>query len=116
MGLFDSLNPIQIALDKVREHLINPQISKYGSVEKISYNDKRLYLTLKLLGLEDKPFEVSCGKIEIAGDCSSVRFGDFKANMPFLQNALDEYGSKSIPVPNNALAKGGLKALKMVVG
>ncbi len=112
MGFLDAINPIQIALDKVRDSFINPLLSKYGKVDSISLKDKRIYCTIVLKGLENEPFTASCGKLDIADDYSTVKFADFRANKEFLQNVLDDFGSRPIKVPDNAIARGGLKALK----
>lgn len=101
------------ALAIIKEKFVNPNFEGIGKAREIAYRDRKVYLTIELEGLEDRPFEVVAEKIEFAPDCSSVRVSEFSSNMPFLHNALNRFATREFSIPESkrgmfALAKKAL--------
>ena len=120
MGILDTIKEkgqhfgemaLQPALDTV-VMFINHHITRYGQINKIKFDSKRLVLDFTLLGLEKEPLNCSVGHIYINDDISKVQFGDFQANKPFLKNALDDFATREFLLPDNAKLKIALKVIK----
>lgn len=107
--------PIQMALDKIKDTQLNPAIKDYAVIQDISYQDKKLHLTLTLLGMEDVPLSASASKILIAEDGSTLQFDGFEANKPFLLNALNAYGKREFKMPDNPVIRKGLAMLRGMI-
>ena len=118
MGLLkefgDSVKDLALrpALSYVANHFINPVIKRYGTIDQLYFQDKRFYVKLILLGMEDTPFECSVGHLYIKDDFSTIQFGDFQANKPFLQNILDDFATKEFKIPANEKVILALKTIK----
>ncbi|MBQ7607328.1 MAG: hypothetical protein IJU76_05100 [Desulfovibrionaceae bacterium] len=108
-----------LALDKafkvICEQFINPRIKDFGTVEQINYQKGCLCCKVILLGLEDVPLEIYCRSIAINSDCSAVKLSNFSANKPFLENALNTFATKEIPVPDSPMLRQGLSLLKKML-
>lgn len=106
---------ISMALNGVKEKVVNPNLEGIGVVKEISFRDKKLHLKLVLDGLEDKVIEISCSKVTIAPDGSSVGLSGFSSNMPFAENALNRFAPKAFSVPDGA-GRIALVAARKVLG
>lgn len=115
--MFESLkdSAITMALGKLRDKVIDPYLEGIGTVEKITYKNKKLFLCVQLDGLYE-PLEVECAEINFEPDGSAVRVDKFSANLPFMQTALDRFAAgKSFEVPEGA-ARLAIIAAKKVLG
>ena len=104
-----------VALDKVKDKIINPKLETIGTVESLTYKDKKLYMTVILEGMEDKPIDVCAEEIEISPDCASVKVNKFSSNMAFVNNALNKYATCPFSVPDGA-GRTVLKTVKPILG
>lgn len=98
---FNSLknNVVSMALNTAWEKLMGQYLDGIGTVKKISYEDGKIFLTVILAGLEDKPIDITCSEIEMAADGSAISVRKFESNMPFVQTALNRYAVKSFAIP-----------------
>ncbi len=117
MGLIDTFKnkALQAGFDQLRDLVINPRISRYGTITSISFVDKTLTCRVQLLGLENEELEVSCSHIEIAADSSTITLSRFSANKPFLENVLNDYATRPIPIPESGVVRAGLSILKAII-
>lgn len=102
--MFDALKnrAVSAALNGVKEKVVNPNLDGIGKVTNIAYENKKLFVTVVLAGLEDKPVTVLCNNIDIAPDASSVSVSGFASNMPFAENALNRFLPASFQVPEGS--------------
>lgn len=116
-GIFGGLKNMALekALNVICEQFINPRIKDFGTVQRINYQNRCLCCRVILLGLEDVPLEIYCHSIAINRDCSAVKLSDFTANKPFLENALNTFATKEIPVPDTPVIRHGLSLLKKML-
>lgn len=100
--IFDSLkNGIaNIALNTLKEKLMSQYLDGIGIIKKISYENGKIFLTLILEGLEDKPIDITCSEIDIAADGSAITVRQFESNMPFVKNVLNRYAVKTFAIPS----------------
>ena len=113
MGLLDMA--VGVALNQVRDKVVNPKLTGIGEVEAITYKDKQLCVKMRLEDLEEHPLEVACTDIELAPDGSNVKIGSFKANKKFMQAALDQYvAGKPIAIPEGGARLAVLGAKKVL--
>ncbi len=113
MGLRDFA--VNKTLGWIKEKFVNPNIEGIGVVKKINFEDKKLRLTIELAGLEDRPIDIVASDIVIAPDNSSITVRKFESNMPFMQTALNRFGTQSFAVPEGS-ARLGLATAKCVLG
>lgn len=106
---------IKIALQQLKERVLNPNLEGIGIVKDMVYEDKKLRLTLILAGLEDKPITIQCDDIVIAEDGSSIIVEKFESNMEFARNALNRFATRRFDVPEG-MARFALKSAKTVLG
>lgn len=105
-----------VALDQIKERLINPKIADIARITKVSIESGKLYLIFVLKGLEDREMQVQCGAVSIAEDGSTVTLGNYTSNMAFLENALNQFAAKTFPVPDTAFVRTTLKTVKALLG
>ncbi len=103
------------ALNSLKEKYVDPNIEGIGKVKAISYQNKQLYLTVVLDGLENIDINVTCKDISIAKDNSSITIGSYTSNMPFAENALNRFARKPFDVPEGA-ARTVLSGAKIALG
>lgn len=116
--MFNALKNMAVsaALEKVRTKVLNPKLSGIGVVDEMIYRDKRLFLKLRLEGLEDRPIDVRCSEINIAPDGSSLSIGKFESNMPFARVALESFAANRVfEIPEGG-ARVAIMAAKKVLG
>lgn len=106
---------VQVGLDAIKNKLINTKIEEYGRIKEISWKDNRLECVVNLLGMEEVDLIASCGHIHIWEDASKIQLGDFQANKQFLKNALDNYATREMDVPENEVLRSALLQLKKVL-
>lgn len=106
---------IDMALGVFREKFVNPRLEDIGTITAISFRDKKIYMTLVLNGLDDRPIELSCANISIAADGSSLELSGFTSNMAFVENALNRFAPQSIDVPEGK-GRVALRAAKCALG
>ena len=107
---------VQMALNGIKDKVMNPKLEGIGTIEEFSYRDKKLFCKLRLEGLEDHPLEVLCEDISVADDGSSLAINKFMANKKFLQTALDNFMvGRVIEIPEGA-ARMGVIAAKKILG
>lgn len=91
---------VEIALNKIKEKIVDPEIDGIGVVKEIRYKDGKALLTIALEGLEDRPITVEASDIVIAQDGSSITINTFNSNMPFAKKGLTRFlAGKSLPIP-----------------
>lgn len=103
------------ALEMLRDRVINPQLAGLARVESMRVKDGKLFLTLLLAGMEDRPVEVVSSGLELAADCSSIKAGKYSSNMPFAENALNRYAARPFAVPEGR-ARFALCAARGLLG
>lgn len=106
---------IQFSLNHLRSQVINPAIKDFGTITSLTYKDKKLLCSFKLLGLEDQELSASCSSIRIFDNENAIQLGDFNASKPFLKNILTKFCSKKFYLPQNFLTKSILKVLKVII-
>ena len=99
-------------LDNLRDKLLNPAISQFGTVTRIDYRDGKLLLTCELAGLEGNDIDVTVGKILIADDASYIELGDFDSNRKFAKNLLNCFAAKKHDVPDKPAVRKALLSAK----
>ncbi len=104
-----------LALRGVKEKLVNPQFWDIGIIRELFFKDGKLFLTVELKGLEDRPIEVCANDISIADDGSEVRIGAFESNMPFAHNALNRFATQVFRIPEG-MGRLSLVAVKKTLG
>lgn len=102
-------------LNWAKEKFVNPNIDGIGIVKKISFEDKKLYLTVELAGLEDRPVDIVVSDIRIAPDNSTIEARSFEASMPFIQTALNRFATRVFSVPEGSI-RMGLATSRAVLG
>lgn len=105
---------VSLALLVIKEKVVNPNLEGIGTVREISYKDGKIYLTIILEGLEDHPMSIEASDIEIANDASTIKVNKFKANKPFLHNALNRFAVCKFDIPESS--RTALKTAKTVLG
>lgn len=111
MGLFDGL--ASMMADAAGKKLINQHIARYGRVTSLSIRDGKVTAGLVLNGL-DQEIAVSCASVSIAEDGSSIRLGDFSANVPCIEQALNDFCTRTFEV-KSPRAQYALTALRKVL-
>lgn len=106
---------VSVALNGLKEKFVNPSLEGIAKVTEISFKDKAISATILLEGLEDRPIEACCRKIEIAPDGSSVTLSDFESRLPFVKNALNRFAARTFAIPEGN-ARGVLAAAKKTFG
>lgn len=113
MGLMDL--PVKIALGKVKDSVINPQLEGIGVLEELAWKDGHVRGILRLADLEDQPIEIDASDIVIAPDGSSVRIGSFQSNKKFVANAVKRFAlGKEFPIPEGGARTVALTAKKLL--
>lgn len=103
-------------LNGLRDSVLNPQLEGIGRITTLRYENKRLYVTIVLNGLEDREIQASCSKIAIAQGGGSVTLGGFETNMPFMSTIFERHiDGKPIPLPEGT-ARTAAAAAKAVLG
>ena len=93
----------EIALKKIMEKKVYPNLEGIGVVKEIRYKDKIAKLTIELSGLENSPMTLYASEIAVADDGSSITVNKFESNMPFMQVALNRFiAGKPIAIPEDA--------------
>jgi hypothetical protein len=115
-SLLDS--SVQVAINQIKDRVLNPKIAEYGEIKQLEYKDKKVRIILALKGMEETLLEASANKIIIAEDGSSIQFDDFDANKAFLKAALQNFGNRKIEIPEEQnLARSALQTVrKYIVG
>lgn len=92
---------VQMALNQLREKVMNANLEGIGVVREISFKNGRLMLNIVLEGLQDRPISIEADQIEIAPDESFVTVKSFKSDMPFVHNALNRFASGPFAIPDD---------------
>lgn len=97
----------------IKDTFINNVISKYARLETLKIKDKKLTGTLIIKGMEDFPIDITCNKILIADDGSTICLSEFTSNVEGISNLLNDHGTKAFPIQNQKarLALIGAKKL-----
>ncbi len=106
---------VDAALFQVVDKLLNPKVANIARISRIAIEDGKLSMRLVLKGLENTEMDVQCSNITIAEDGSSISLGNYTSNMEFLQNALNQFATLTIPVPENTMTRATLKTVKAVL-
>ena len=102
MGLFDKAK--EYAATTALQGLlpvISPAVERYGVLHYLRVENGTLRLGMGLHGLEQE---------------FHITVGDFHANMPFLENALNDFAHRPIPLRGGPAVKTALKALCAALG
>lgn len=106
----------QVALDTLKDKIINPQLEGIGKVTSIGLDGKHINLEVVLEDLETTPITIVCQTVRIADDGASILMGNFRSNKKFAENALNRFASKTYPVPDKPMLRPALVAVKKVMG
>lgn len=79
--------------------MINQHIAKYGKLTSLFLKDGQVRASLLLNGLEDREITISCTSVDIAEDGSAVSLGGFSANLPWVEQALNDFCTRTFKVP-----------------
>lgn len=96
MGFFDGL--ANLMADSAAKNLINQHIAKYGRLKSLFFKDGEIRASLVLNGLDDREVTVSCASVDIAEDGSKISLGDFSANVPCIEQALNDFCARTFEV------------------
>ena len=116
MGLFDKAK--EYAATTALQGLlpvISPAVERYGVLHYLRVENGTLRLGMGLHGLEQE-FHITVGSVRLSDDGECVTLGDFHANMPFLENALNDFAHRPIPLRGGPAVKTALKALCAALG
>lgn len=106
---------VTMALNGIKNVIIDQYLENIGKVEEIYWKNGHLFLKLKLDGL-DRPVECECFEIHVASDGSAVSVGKFSSNLAFMENALNRFvAGKSLDVPQGA-TQLAVKAASKILG
>ena len=111
MGLFDGLASMMAG--SAGKNLINQHIAKYGRLTSLFIKDGQVRAGLLLNGL-DREISVSCASVDIAEDGSTIRLGDFSANVPCIEQALNDFCTRTFEVKSQR-AQYALIALRKLL-
>lgn len=114
MNIFGFLKKraIRMALENAMDKIINPRLAGIAKVRSLSWKDGRLQAVCALEGLDNVEIDIVCNSVSIAPDGGSVTLGDFTSNMPFAENALNQFAARSWEIPDTGMARGILAAIK----
>lgn len=79
--------------------MINQHIAKYGRLKSLFLKDGQVRASLLLNGLDDREITIACTSVDIAKDGSEVSFGGFSANLPCVEQALNDFCTRTFQVP-----------------
>ncbi len=97
------LNPMDMAVNAFLEgkgkDLVNGKIGRYARVVRLYRKDGRYLAEVQLKG-SSEVLAVTMDSLAVNENCSSAKLGRFHANMPWLENLLQDYASgREIPIP-----------------
>ncbi len=103
--MFESL------IQKGKEAVINTAVSTIIKTYGHSYLDGILEVTdvtypslkFRLVGVPDRTFSATIGKIEISEAGDQIRIGDFRSDTEFVETALNRYVPDVIEISNSAV-------------
>lgn len=84
--------------DSAAKNLINQHIAKYGRLRSLFFKDGQIRASLLLNGLDDREITISCASVEIAEDGSHISLGGFSSNLPCIEQALNDFCTRTFPV------------------
>lgn len=96
MGIFDGI--ASMMTDSAAKSLINKRIERYGKLKSLFIQDGEIKASLILNGLSDREVAITCATVEIAEDGSSIRLGDFNSNVACIEQALNDFCTRSFEV------------------
>ena len=112
MGIFDGL--ASLMADSAGKNLINQHIAKYGRLKSLSIQDGEIRASLLLNGLSDREVAITCATVEIAEDGSSICLGDFKSNVSCIEQALNDFRTRSFEVKSTPAQVALMGARKLL--
>lgn len=112
MGFFDSL--ASMMADSAGKNLINQHIAKYGKLKSLFLQDGEIKASLILNGLSDREIAISCGSVDIAEDGSQVRLGDFSSNVSCIEQALNDFCTRTFEVRSTRAQLALMAARKLL--
>ena len=77
---------------------INQHIAKYGRLTSLFFKDGQVRAGLLLNGLDDREITISCASVHIAEDGSAISLGDFSSNLPCVEQALNDFCTRTFQV------------------
>ena len=92
MGLMEMLAN-KLADSKGKDY-INQHIARYGKLTSLFFKDGLVRASLLLNGLEDREITISCASV----DSSTISLGNFSSNLPCVEQALNDFCTRTIPV------------------
>ncbi len=106
---------VDAALGQIVDRALNPKLADIARISKVAIEDGTLSIHFILKGLDEKEMDVQCSSISIAEDGSSISLGNYTSNIEFLQNALNQFATLTLPVPDNTMTRAILKTVKAVL-
>lgn len=97
MGLMEKL--ANTLADSAAKDHINKHIAKYGKLKSLFFKDGEVRASLLLNGLDDREITIACTSVDIAEDGSQVSLGGFRANLPCVEQALNDFCTRTFQVP-----------------
>ena len=111
MGFFDGLATMMA--DTAGKNLINQHIARYGRLTSLCIKDGQVRAGLLLNGL-DQEISLACASVTIAEDGSTVSLGGFSANVPCIEQALNDFCTRTFEV-RSTRAQYALIALRKLL-
>ena len=99
--LTDSVNAL---LNSVGKDLAQKYLDGIMELKEIRIVDKKPAMIFTLTGMPDRELTATVGTVDISEDGSSVRLGDFSSNAAFLENALNRFVTRPIPIEDTRVA------------
>lgn len=112
MGFFNGL--ANLMADSAAKNLINQRIANYGKLKSLFIKDGEIKASLLLNGLEEKEIFISCASVDIAEDGSRISLADFTANVPCIQQALNDFCTRSFSVNSRGAQAALIGARKLL--
>lgn len=112
MGILDTF--ASMMADSAGKNLINQHIAKYGKLKSLYIKEGEINASLILNGLDDKEIHISCASVDIAEDGSQISLRDFSSNVPCIEQALNDFCSRSFRVKSTRAQYALIAARKIL--
>lgn len=112
MGFFNGL--ANLMADSAAKNLINRHIARYGKITSLVFKNGEIQAALVLNGLDDREITISCASVDIAEDGSQVSLGDFRANVPCVEQALNDFCTRTFKVDSERAQLALVAARKLL--
>ena len=106
MSLFSGFltDGVNALLNSVGKELAQQYLDGIIELREILIVDRKPTMVFTLTGMPDRELSAVVGTVDISEDGSSVRLSNFSSNVPFLENALNRFVTRPIPIEDAKVA------------